>query len=165
MTRRAEGLFRLRRRSAEELPLRGELLSLAGLEERAKLLAAGFTLAPISRAAGHDVLPRLDANVEVLDAAYRSLADDIHRGAAVAPAAEWLLDNFHLVEAQARAVRRDLPVRYYRTLPKLATREFAGRARIHALALELIRYSAGTCSPSCARSRWPSCRACSSGCA
>ena len=143
MTRRAEGLFRLRRRSAEELPLRGELLSLAGLEERAKLLAAGFTLAPISRAAGHDVLPRLDANVEVLDAAYRSLADDIHRGAAVAPAAEWLLDNFHLVEAQARAVRRDLPVRYYRTLPKLATREFAGRARIHALALELIRYSDG----------------------
>ena len=40
-------------------------------------------------------------------------------------------------------MRRDLPVRYYRKLPKLAAREFAGRARIHALALELIRHSDG----------------------
>jgi cyclic beta-1,2-glucan synthetase len=142
LTRRAEGLFRRRRRSAEELPLRGELLSLAGLEERAKLLAAGFTLAPISRAAGHDVLPRLDANVQVLDAAYRSLALDIHRGAAVAPAAEWLLDNFHLVEAQARAVGGPsgalLPHRC-RSSPRASS-----PAGPHPRpALELIRYSDG----------------------
>ena len=91
------------------MPLRGELLSLEGLEERAKTLAAGFTLAPASRAGGHDVLPRLDENLRVLGAAYRALADDVHRGVAVAPAAEWLLDNFHLVESEARAVRRDLP--------------------------------------------------------
>ena len=40
-------------------------------------------------------------------------------------------------------MRHDLPVRYYRTLPKLAAREFSGQARIHALALELIRHSDG----------------------
>ena len=62
---------------------------------------------------------------------------------AVTPAGEWLLDNFHLVESEARAVRRDLPVRYYRTLPKLAARELAGRARIHELALELVRHGDG----------------------
>jgi cyclic beta-1,2-glucan synthetase len=123
--------------------LSGELLSLAGLEERAKTLASGFTLATAARSAGHDVLPRLDSNIRALDAAYRRLADDVHRGGAVAPAAEWLLDNYHLVEAQARAVRRDLPLRYYRTLPKLAARELVGRARVHALALELIRHSDG----------------------
>jgi cyclic beta-1,2-glucan synthetase len=61
----------------------------------------------------------------------------------VAPAAEWLLDNFHLVEAEALAVRRDLPVRYYRTLPRLATTDLAGHARIHALTLELIRHGDG----------------------
>ena len=126
-----------RRRPLQELPLRGELLSLAGLEERAKTLAAGFTLVPASRG-GHDVLPRLDSNRRLLGAAYRTLADDAHRGVAIAPAAEWILDNFHLVESEARAVRRDLPARYYRTLPKLAAREFSGRARIHALALELM---------------------------
>ncbi len=125
------------------LPLRGELLSLEGLEERAKTLAGGFTLAPTSRRRGHDVLPRLDGNLRALSAAYRAFAEDVHRGLTVAPAAEWLLDNFHLVESEARAVRRDLPQRYYRTLPKLAAREHAGRARAHALALELIGHGDG----------------------
>ncbi len=92
---------------------------------------------------GHDVLHRLDANIRVLNAAYRSLADDVHRGVAIPPAAEWLLDNFHLIESEARAVWHDLPVPYYRKLPKLAAREFAGRARIHAMALELIRHGDG----------------------
>jgi len=125
------------------VPLRGELLSPESLEERAKTLAALFTLVPASRAGGHDVLPRLEANIRVLNAAYRTLADDVHRGVAVAPAAEWLLDNFHLVESEARAVRHDLPARYYRKLPKLAARESSGKARIHAMALELIRHSDG----------------------
>ena len=132
-----------RLRPEPELPLRGELLSLAGLEESAKTLAAGFTLVPASRTGGHDVLPRLDSNLRVLGAAYETLADDAHRGVTISPAAEWVLDNFHLVESEARAVRRDLPARYYRTLPKLTPREFSGRARIHALALELIRHGDG----------------------
>ena len=92
---------------------------------------------------GHDVLHRLDANIRVLNEAYRSLADDVHGGVAVPPAAEWLLDNFHLVESEARAVRHDLPVRYYQKLPKLAAREFSGKARIHELALELIQHGDG----------------------
>ncbi|HQT96038.1 MAG TPA: hypothetical protein PK435_15515, partial [Thermoanaerobaculaceae bacterium] len=89
------------------------------------------------------MLHRLDANIRVLNAAYRSLADDVHRGVAIPPAAEWLLDNFHLIESEARAVRHDLPVPYYRKLPKLAAREFEGKARIHAIALELIRHGDG----------------------
>lgn len=120
------------------MPLRGELLSLDGLDERAKTLAALFTLAPASRAHGQGVLLRLEDNIRVLNEAYRSLADDIHNGVAVPPAAEWLLDNFHLVESEARAVLHDLPLRYYRKLPKLAARELLGQARIHAMALELI---------------------------
>ncbi|MBI5444394.1 MAG: carbohydrate-binding protein, partial [Deltaproteobacteria bacterium] len=132
-----------RRPSGESFPLRGELLSLESLEERAKTLAAVFTLARESRRGGHDVLPRLDANLRFLRDAYRRLADDVHRGVAVPPAAEWFLDNFHLVESEARAVRHDLPVRYYRKLPKLAARDFSGKARIHAMALELIRHGDG----------------------
>ncbi len=88
-------------------------------------------------------MPGLEASVRVLATGYHDLADDVHRGVAVPPAAEWLLDNFHLIESEARAVRRDLPVRYYRTLPKLAAGELAGRARIHALALDLIRHGDG----------------------
>ena len=127
----------------EAAPLRGEVLSLEGLEERAKTLAAAFTLARESRRGGHDVLPRLNANLGFLREAYLVLADDVHRGIAVPPAAEWILDNFHLVESEANAVRHDLPIRYYRKLPKLAARESSGKARIHAMALELIRHGDG----------------------
>ena len=37
------------------------------------------------------------------------MAEDVHRGAFVTPAAEWLLDNFHLVASEILDVRRNLP--------------------------------------------------------
>ncbi len=135
--------FTRQSRPAEATPLRGEVLSLESLEDRAKTLAAVFTLARDSRAGRHHVLVRLDENLGFLRQAYRVLADDVHRGDVVDPAVEWLLDNFHLLETQARAVRHDMPFRYYRKLPKLAAREFSGMARIHAMALELIRHGDG----------------------
>ena len=136
-------IFRRRSRSPTDEPLRGELLSLEGLEERAKSLAGTFTLARDPRAGRHEVLPRLAKNLRVLREAYRSLADDGARGAPLAPAAEWLLDNFHLVESEARAARHDLPLPYYEKLPKLAARELSGQARLYAMALALIRHSDG----------------------
>ncbi|MGB2696084.1 MAG: carbohydrate-binding protein, partial [Dehalococcoidia bacterium] len=74
---------------------------------------------------------------------YRVLADDVHRGEFVPPAAEWLLDNFHLIEVEIRDTRHDLPRPYYLDLPKLASREMAGIARVYAMALELIRHTDG----------------------
>ena len=122
-------IFRRRSRPPTDEPIRGELLSLEGLEERAKSLAGTFTLARDPKAGKHEVLPRLEENLRVLRAAYRSLADDAARGAPLPPAAEWLLDNFHLMESEARAVRHDLPLAYYEKLPKLAAREHSGQAR------------------------------------
>ncbi len=130
-------------RSAESAPQRGETLSLESLEERAKTLAATLTLARDSRVGQHDVLAQLDSNLAALRRAYRVLAEDVRRGVVVDPAVEWLLDNFHLLDSQARALRHDLPPRYYRRLPKLAAREFSGQARIHAMAVELIRHGDG----------------------
>jgi hypothetical protein len=52
-----------RRRGAEAAPLRGEVLSLESLEERAKTLAAAFTLARNPRMGRHHVLPRLADNL------------------------------------------------------------------------------------------------------
>jgi cyclic beta-1,2-glucan synthetase len=77
----------------------------------------------------------------VLRAAYLSMAEDVHRGDFVTPAAEWLLDNYHLVASEIRDVRQNLPRGYYRELPKLAARGSAGAARVYAMAVELIRHS------------------------
>ncbi|HEY6106420.1 MAG TPA: hypothetical protein VIV59_10585, partial [Anaeromyxobacteraceae bacterium] len=126
--------------TAAEQPLRDELLSIERLDERARSLAARFTLDP-SRRSARSVFPRFDDNVRLLRDGYRTLADDVHRGEFVTPAAEWLLDNFHLVASEVRDVRQNLPRGYYRELPKLASRELAGSARVYELAVELIRHS------------------------
>ena len=126
---------------AVDKPLRDELLSIERLEERAHALAARFTVDPISRLAARSVFPRFDDNARTLRDAYRALADDVHRGEFLTPAGEWLLDNYHLVAAEIRQVRHNLPRGYYRELPKLASRDQAGDARVYAIAVELIRHS------------------------
>src|SRR2546427_7467624 len=116
-------------------------LGVERLEERARALAAGFTLSRQPRRGPNLLLRRLAENARVLRHAYSTLAGDVRRGEAIEPATEWLLDNFHLVEGEFREIRHHLPKRYYLELPKLATRDRAGTARIYAMAVELLRYS------------------------
>ncbi len=77
----------------------------------------------------------------MLQRAYKTLAEDVHKGAFVTPATEWFLDNFHLISSQIVEIHENLPRRYYLELPALATRQSAGDARIYAIAVELLRYS------------------------
>ena len=139
----ARVIRRLRRRRprAPEKPLRDELLSIERLEERAKALAARLTVDPTPRWNARDVFPRFADNARVLREAYLTMAQDVHKGEFVTPAAEWLLDNYHLVASEIRDVRQNLPRAYYRELPKLATRQLAGDARVYAMAVELVRHS------------------------
>jgi cyclic beta-1,2-glucan synthetase len=124
-----------------EKPLRDELLSIERLEERALGLAASLTVDPNPRHRARDTFPRFEDNVRVLGSAYRILAEDVRTGQFVSAAADWLLDNFHLITAEVGEIRRNLPRGYYRTLPALASRQHAGNARIYAIAVELIRHS------------------------
>ncbi len=139
----ARALRRLRRHRVRtpEKPLRDELLSIERLEERAKALAARLTVDPAPRRNARDVFPRFADNARVLRKVYLTMAEDVHRGDFVTPAAEWLLDNYHLVASEIRDVRQNLPRGYYRELPKLAMRQLAGDARVYAMAVELIRHS------------------------
>src|SRR6185503_16883848 len=131
-------LRRLLRQAAPEVerPLRDELSSIEQLEERARALAARLTIDPKPGRAANRSYPRLEENARLLEAAYRTLADDVRRGEFITPASEWILDNFHLVASEIRGVRENLPHGYYRELPKLAPRELAGTPRVYALAVE-----------------------------
>ena len=111
-----------RRASPAEKPLRDELLSIERLEERALALAASFTVNPDRRRRAQNIFPRFDDNVRILRAAYRTLADDVRHGHFVVSAADWLLDNFHLVTSEIADIRRNLPRSYSRTLPTLVSR-------------------------------------------
>jgi len=121
--------------------LHGELLGVARLEERARTLAAEFTVSRNPRRGAQNLLRRLSDDKKALRHAYRLLSSDATRGEAITPTTVWLLDNFHLLESEMREAWHNLPHRYYRELPKLATRELAGTARIYAMAVEVLRYS------------------------
>ena len=122
-------------------PIRDEFLGAERLDDRALSLAASFTIDPRARA--KSVLRRFEANARVLTGAYQTLAGDVRAGRFITSASEWLLDNFHLVSSQIADVRRNLPATYYRQLPPLAGREHFGRARVYAMAIELVRHSDG----------------------
>ena len=127
--------------SSSEKPFRDELLSSERLEDRALALAAAFTIDPSPRRRARNIFPRFADNARVLRDAYRTLADDVRAGQSITSAAEWLLDNFHLLTSEIRDIRQHLPGAYYRQLPALASREQAGSARIYAMAVELVRHS------------------------
>ena len=122
-------------------PFRDALLSIERLEERALALAASFTIDPSPRRRARNIFPRFDDNARVLRLAYRTLAEDLRTGQDVTSAAEWLLDNFHLITSEIRDIHQHLPGTYYRQLPTLASREHAGHTRIYAMAVELVRHS------------------------
>ena len=126
---------------AAEKPLRDELLTSERLEERALALAASLTIDPNPRRRARDTFSRFEDNVRVLRAAYRTLAEDVRTGQFVVSAADWLLDNFHLISSEITDIRRNLPRTYSRTLPTLASREHAGHARVYVIAVELVRHS------------------------
>ncbi|MGE5813844.1 MAG: glucoamylase family protein, partial [Acidobacteriota bacterium] len=123
-----------------------ELLGIEPLEEHARRLAALFTVSPRRRGSGAH-LKSLREHARVLRQVYTSLAEDAARGEPHSPAAEWLLDNFHTVIAAVRDIHHDLPAGFFRRLPWIAADEFAGLPRIYAMALELIRCSAGRLDP------------------
>ncbi|HUR20004.1 MAG TPA: hypothetical protein VMZ90_04295, partial [Vicinamibacterales bacterium] len=116
-------------------------MSIDRIEDRARVLAAGLLLDPNPRRRPRDTFPRFEDNLRVLRAAYRTLADDVREGQFVAPAADWLIDNFPLIIAETSEIRRNLPRRYSRTLPTIASGEYDGHARMYVLAVELIRHS------------------------
>jgi cyclic beta-1,2-glucan synthetase len=121
-------------------PVREGLFGVERLEQHAESLA----LAQPITTSPPKVLPllaRLDNNAEVLLTAYRASAKEVEGGRSVVPAAEWLLDNYHVVEEQIREIRDDLPTGYYRQLPKLAEGPFAGYPRVFGLAWAFVAHT------------------------
>jgi cyclic beta-1,2-glucan synthetase len=112
-----------------EGPILAELFSVERLEQHAQTLAAAQTVTDSPRR-GHAVGPRIAENGRVLLEAYGVLARAVKDEQSITPAAEWLLDNFHIVDEQLREIRDDLPPDYYRELPKLADGHLAGYPRV-----------------------------------
>ncbi len=124
----------------DEEPIREELFSIERLEQYAPMLADEHQVSERPQR-GRVLLPRFEENGRHLIAAYRKLTEAVFEGQGVSPAAEWLIDNFHVVEEQLRQIRVDLPKSYYYELPKLMRGEMRGYPRIYSIALTFIAHT------------------------
>jgi cellobiose phosphorylase len=125
---------------AHELPLRSELFSIDLLKRHARGLAQKHRLA--SGRDSNPLLARLSANEELLQD-FNDNTLHVEKKRRITPAAEWLLDNFYLIEEQIRMARRHLPRGFSRELPRLAAGPSAHLPRVYDLAVELISHVDG----------------------
>jgi cyclic beta-1,2-glucan synthetase len=121
-------------------PIRAELFSVEQLEQFAGTLAAE-QLVHSQKKRGRRLLPRLRENARVLVRSHRAIAEASRQTRMVSPAAEWLLNNFHIVEEQIREIQEDLPPGFYRELPKLASGPLEGYPRVHGLAWSFVAHA------------------------
>mgnify|MGYP000461382858 CR=1 FL=1 len=127
------------RPAASDAPLRAELFSGEQLRRHAVAMAGQHQLDP--KHGLNRLLLRLDDNEQALNQAYDLVTHAEAEGRRVAPAGEWLLDNFYLIEQQIRLTRLHLPRTYSRELPRLLNGTAAGFPRVYDIALELIAHA------------------------
>ena len=80
-------------------------------------------------------------NGRVLRECYQSIAKAIQQEHTITPAADWLVDNFHIVDEQLREIRDDLPKGFYRELPKLASGHLEGFPRVLGVAWAFVAHT------------------------
>jgi cyclic beta-1,2-glucan synthetase len=138
-------LFRPRLADSDELlagPIRGDLLGAERLAARARAVARDQQ-STTARRPFHPapLLARLDQTSDLLAEAHarliRAVAEDVDAG----PAADWLLDNYHVVQEQLDAVRVSLPKGFYRELPELTAGTLTGYPRVYEIAISLISHT------------------------
>ena len=122
---------------ASEPPLRAELFSVEQLARHARALARDHRI--VTENSANCLLARLGENEQNLRDFNRATraADKTRR---ITPAAEWLLDNFYLIEEQIQMARRHLPRGYSQELPRLTSGPSAGLPRVYDIVLELISH-------------------------
>jgi len=123
-----------------EEPIRAELFGVERFEQHAESLAAAQIVTSDS-GPGRPLLPRVLENGRVLLESYQAIAQAIQKEHAITPAAEWLVDNFYIVDEQLREIRDDLPPGFYRKLPKLASGHLQGYPRVFGVAWAFVAHT------------------------
>ncbi|MBC7894949.1 MAG: cyclic beta 1-2 glucan synthetase, partial [Cytophagaceae bacterium] len=123
-------------------PIRGDLLGADHLAARARTVARSQRLAtgslPLRPAR---LLARLAETRRILSDARDRLLAETAEGVEAGPAAEWLLDNYYVVQEHLQEIRTSLPGGYYRELPELDSGPLAGYPRAYEIAIALISHT------------------------
>jgi len=120
-------------------PFRSEQLGTDHLAGLARRVAADWR--PAARLGSRRLLRRLRDNERVIRKARDGSAAAAARDEPLMPDAEWLLDNFFVIEEVLREIRTDLPRGYADELPVVAAGSWAGFPRVYAVAVTLLAHT------------------------
>ncbi|HQT89898.1 MAG TPA: hypothetical protein PK677_15375, partial [Acidiphilium sp.] len=134
------GMFRRPLLSLPEPPIRAELFSVERLEQHAQSLAIAQSVSSNLRR-GRPLTQRLYDNTKVFNKTYCAIVQATSSRRPITPAAEWFLDNFHIVDEQIREIKNDLPPGYYALLPKLSDGPLQGYPRVFGVAWALVAHT------------------------
>ena len=123
-------------------PIRSEIFGLERFAQHGRSLGEAHRAAKAT-SRGANFFPRLRGNIQVLREAHRYIGIQASTGYDISPAAEWLLDNFHLIEAQLKEIHDGLPRGYFRTLPTLLDEPLAGLPRVYGIAWAFVAHTDG----------------------
>ncbi len=129
----------------EDNPIRFELFSSERLQQHAVSLATAQKASVQPN--GFKLMPRVRENSRVLFEAYKVIGKAARERRAITPAAEWLLDNFHVIEEQINEINLYLPEKFYRQLPKLTGGFLVGYPRVYGIAWAMVAHTDSRFSP------------------
>ena len=125
-----------------EPPIRSELFGLQRFAEHG--VSLGLTHRVTATHKSRDsFFPRLHLNIVRLRESFEYISVQANAGYDISPAAEWLIENFHLLEAQFKEISEGLPPSYFRTLPILVDAPLSGLPRVYAIAWAFVAHSDG----------------------
>ena len=129
-------------RGPVQAPIRSEIFGLQRFAQHGRSLGETHRASKASLKTAN-FFPRLRSNIKVLREAHRYIGYQASTGYDISPAAEWLLDNFHLIEGQIKEIHDGLPRGYFRTLPMLIDEPLAGLPRIYGIAWAFVAHTDG----------------------
>ncbi len=128
---------------SEELDIPAEPLPIEQLREEAFHLSHVLKQTKIIKDTGQPLLKRLEKSNQLLQFLRHDIADAEFIEQTIPLSAEWLLDNMYVIEGSIEDVKRNLPKKYYKKLPKIGSGPLQGYPRIYAIAIELVKSTAG----------------------
>ncbi len=124
------------------ITIRNASLTVEELEDHARKMALEHSVS--SRMSRQNwPLARMNDNYSYILAIYKDLNNEVNQKRTVPPAAEWLLDNFYVIEEQVKGIRKNLSKKEYSRLPVLKTGPYKGYTRVFAIAMELVAHIDG----------------------
>lgn len=90
---------------------------------------------------GYNLAKRLKNNKKILLDCYHAIGKVVSKKQTITPAAEWLIDNFHIIEGQLRDINEHLPIGFYKQLPKLSEGYLKDYPRVYGLSWAFVAHT------------------------